>query len=477
MAIRTSDDYRNKLFQMKRNIYCNGKLIGRNDPILEPPINTVSTTFDAVNNPDLQDLVTTKSHITGDKIHRYTHVYQSQDDLLKKLQMTRTLCQKVGGCVQRCMAVDTLNAIGVTTKDIDQKYGTGYHENFQKYLNFYQKNDLVGNAAQTDPKGDRSKRPSKQADPDLYLRIVEKRSDGIIVKGAKVHNSIAPYCDELLVIPTRVMTPEESDWAVSFAIPADADGVTQIINVEYPRARKYLKAPYSTYGGADSVTVFDKVFVPWERVFMCGEYEFAGRLALSFANYHRHSYCGCKPAVTDIIMGATALVAEYNGVGTAQHIKDDLAELMALAETVYACGIAASLTAKVSSSGIYEPNSIYSNCGRFLAGKNILHEYEILVATSGGFPATIPPENDWYNEKTKDFLNKYIMRDPNVKAEDQHRLFRFIHDYTCSSAASYWQYAGVHGGGSPIMEKIGLRAQYDIESKKKLVKYLAGIRS
>jgi 4-hydroxyphenylacetate 3-monooxygenase/4-hydroxybutyryl-CoA dehydratase/vinylacetyl-CoA-Delta-isomerase len=461
---------------MKRNIHINGNLIGRDDPLLEAGINVVSTTFDAAADPDLKHLVTTKSHLNGEMIHRYTHVYQSADDLLKKLEMTRTLCRRVGGCVQRCMCVDTLNAIGVTSREIDQKYGTEYHHNFIKYLKYYQENDLVGNAAQTDPKGDRSQRPSRQADPDLYLRIVEKRNDGIVVRGAKCHNSIAPYADELLVVPTRVMMDEESDWAVSFAIPADADGIKQICSARFPKPRKHLSSPYSTYGIADSVTVFENVFVPWERVFMCGEREYAGRMALLFANFHRHSYCGCKPALTDVFMGATALVAEYNGVAKAHHIQDDIAELIALAETVYACGIAAALTSTKTASGIYEPNSLYSNCGRYLAGKNIYHEYDVLAAAAGGFPATIPPEEDWFNEETKHYLHKYIMRNPKVTAEDQHRLFRFISDFTCSAATGAWQYAGLHGGGSPIMERIGLRSQYDMESKKDLVKYLAGIK-
>lgn len=462
---------------MKRNVFINGKVIDRDDAQLENGINTVSTTFDAVTDPALKDLVTTKSHLSGETVHRYTHVYQSQDDLLKKLKMTRLLCQRVGGCVQRCMAVDTLNAIGITSKEIDDKYGTVYHQNFLKYLKYYQENDLVGNAAQTDPKGDRSKRPSKQVDPDLYLRVVEKKSDGIVVRGAKVHNSIAPYSDELMVVPTRAMTPEDSDWALSFIIPSDTDGVKLICRATAPRPRLHLDAPYNHYGLVDSVTVFDNVFVPWERVFMCGEHEFAGRLALSFANFHRHSYCGCKPAVTDIVMGATALVADYNGVGTAPHIREEVADLMALAETVYACGVAAALTGTKSSSGIFEPNAIYSNCGRYLAGKNIYHEYDILAATAGGWPATMPPEEDWFNEKTKDYLNKYIMRNPNVSADDQHRLFRFISDFSCSAVSGVWQYAGVHGGGSPVMERIGLRAQYDLESRKKMVQYLAGIKT
>lgn len=473
--MRSSEQYVERLKQMKPNVYIGGRRISRDDPILAPGINTIRVTFDVTTDEELKDLVTVESHILKERINRYTHVHQSTEDLLAKLEMTRRLCRKVGGCIQRCMASDALNAIGVVSKEIDDAKGTDYHQRFLKFLEYYQKNDLVGNAAQTDVKGDRSKRPHQQVDPDLYLRVVAKRADGIVVRGAKAHNSIAPYADELLVLPTRALTKEEGDWAVAFAIPADTEGVKLICRATAPRPRIKYHAPYNRFGLADSLTVFDDVFVPWERVFMCGEWEFAGRLALLFANYHRHSYCGCKPAVTDIIMGATALVAEYNGVGNAPHIRDELAELMAIAELVYAAGIAAAVQGRRTSSGIYEPASLYSNAGRYLAGKNIYHEYEILASAAGGLPATLPYEEEFINPETAAYLEKYIMRKPDVLPEQQHRLFRFISDFSCSAIAGVWQYAGVHGGGSPIMEKIGLRSVYDLESRKELVRHLAGI--
>lgn len=473
--MKSFKDYTERLFKMRPNVYVGGKLIRRDDPVLEPALNTIKVTYDAVHDPELSSLVVTKSHLTGEEINRFTHVHRSVDDLLKKQEMTRKLCHKVGGCIQRCMGVDALNAVGIVTKEIDEAKGTEYHKNFLKFLQYFQENNLVGNAAQTDVKGDRSRRPHEQADPDLYVRVVEKRSDGIVVRGAKAHNTAAPYCDEIIALPTRNLTREESDWAVAFAIPADTEGVKLICRVTSLRQRKELKAPGNEFGMADSLTVFDNVFVPWERVFMCGEWEFGARLALLFANYHRHSYCGCKPAVTDIMMGLTALAAEYNGVSRAPHIVDDITELMILAEIVYASGIAASVKGKETSSGIYEPDFLYSNTGRYLAGKNIYHEYDILASAAGGWPATMPYEDDWLNPETREDLNKYIMRNPAVSAENQHRLWRFISDLTVSSWGGVWQYAGVHGGGSPIMEKIGIRSQYDLKEKIKIAKYLCGI--
>ncbi len=358
---------------MKSNVYIDGKKIGRNDPILELPINTLKFTFDAVNDPELKDLLITKSHLTGETINRFTSLNLSIADLFTQQEMKRKCCHRVGGCVQRCMATDTLNAIGVVSKEIDEDKDTHYHDNFLEFLKYYQANDLVGSTAMTDAKGDRRLRPSQQKDPDLYLRVVEKNSKGIIVRGSKNHITMGPYVDEHLVVPTRNMTKEEGDWAVSFAIPADADGIKIISRVVTPRPRKKLKAPYNTYGVSDSVVVFDDVFVPWDRVFMCGEWEFAGRLALTFAGFHRHSYCGCKPAVTDIILGASALVADYSGIEKTAHVADELTELMIIGELVYASGIAAAAKATKTASGIYTPEFLYSNIGRYLAGIKIYH--------------------------------------------------------------------------------------------------------
>ena len=473
--MKTAEEYRKDLYRMKPNIHIGGECLRRDDPRLEPPINVVATTFDAAQDPELDGIATTTSHLTGEKINRFCNIHQSVEDLLRKQQMTRVLCHRVGGCIQRCMGIDGTNALSVITYDTDQKYGTEYHKRFLKFLEYFQKEDMVANCAQTDVKGDRSKRPHEQADPDLYLRIVERKSDGIVVKGAKAHNTIAPYAQEIIVVPTRALTPEESDWAVAFAVPGDWEGVHQIVRVANMRPRQYLKAPMATFGDAESLTVFDNVFVPWDRVFLCGETDMGGRLALQFAEYHRHSYTGCKPAVTDIIMGATALVADYNGVGNAQHIRIKLSHLIGVAELVYAAGIAAAHNSKKTGSGTYIPDSIFVNVGRRLAGENIFHEWEILCDVAGGWYATLPFEEDWYNEDTRKYLEKYTMRNPRISAENQHRIFRMISDLMASAWSGVELAGQYHGGGSPIMETIGLLRDYDLNSKKDVVKRLAGI--
>lgn len=473
--MRTSEQYRERLRKMRRNVYIGGELVDRDDERMMGAVRTLSTTFDVASDPQYQDLVTATSHLTGEKINRFCHIHQSVEDLHKKQDMTRALCRLTGGCIQRCMGVDAANAISVISYEVDQKYGTEYHKNFLKWLERFQREDLVGCCAQTDVKGDRSKRPHQQVDPDLYLHVVEKRSDGIVVRGAKAHNSEAAQADEILVVPTRMLTPEEGEWAVAFAIPADWDDVHLVVRPASPRPRKYIKSPASQLGMTDSLTIFDNAFIPWERVFLCGEWEFGGQLALLFALYHRHSYSGCKPAMNELLLGQVALAAEYNGIAGAHHVRDKLAEIIMVTELAYAAGFTASAKAVRSRSGTYIPDVVYCNVGRCLSGENVYHELQILADVAGGLPATLPYEEDFYNEKVGPLLHKYIMRNPKISAENQHRLFRMISDTLCSAYGGAAAVGGLHGGGSPIMEKIAITAQYDIEARKQMVKRLAGI--
>lgn len=473
--MRTSKDYVSDLKKMKPNIIIGGEVVGRDDPRLKPGIGVLSITFDKAFDPEYQDLLVTTSHITGKRINRWTHIPQCPYDLIQKQRMIRALCRLSGGCIQRCMGLDAIIALSIATKEIDDKYGTEYYKRFLNYLKYFQDRDLTAACAQTDVKGDRSKRPHEQADPDLYVHIVEERRDGIVVRGAKCSITAAAYTDEIIVIPTRAMTKEDRDYAVAFAIPADHENVRLITRPAWLRERRKYKAPFADIGVAESFIIFDDTFIPKERVFLCGEWEFARRLALLFANSHRHSYCGCKPAVSDIIAGAAALVAEYNGIERAPHVRDKISELIGAAELSYAAGIASAVLGEKTASGTFFPNPIYVNIGRRLMGERIYEEFKILTEIAGGLMVTLPFEDDFINEKTAKYLFKYIKRKANVPPENIYRCFKFLEDLGASSMAVWLQIAGVHGGGSPIMETITLMAEYDLEPLKNIAKYHAGI--
>jgi len=473
--LRTSEQYRADLLKMKPNIYIGGERLSRSDPRLQPGINVISTTFELAQDSDWEGLITTDSSIIGEKINRFNHLPQTPYDLMQKQKMIRLGAQRVGGCIQRCMGHDALTALSICTREIDEKKGTDYHRRFIEYLKYYQGNDLTAACAQTDMKGDRTKRPAEQIDPDAYVHVVEVKDDGIVVKGAKISITMAAYADEIIVIPTRALREEDKAYAVAFAIPADWERVRLITRPVWLRERKFITAPLCTYGVSDSVVIFDDAFIPRERVFMCQEWEFGRRLALLFADSHRHSYTGCKPAVSDILCGATALVAEANNIEKVPHVRQRLSEFAGGAELAYAAGIASALYGKKTPSGTFFPDPIYANVGRRLMGETIYHEFNILTEIAGGLSVTLPFEEDFYGEETKRDMSKYIVRNPNFSPEDSHRIWRFIENIGASPMAHWYAIAGVHGGGSPIMETITLNAEYDYEAKKNIAKYLAGI--
>jgi aromatic ring hydroxylase len=472
---------------MKHNIYLDGQTIDRTDEIQMDCINTIGTTYDEAVKPENQELCTAISHLTGNRINRFTHIHQNKEDLHRKQDMTRMLCQKVGGCIQRCMGIDGINAVYNVSYEADKlnNGATQYHENFKKWLTRFQAEDLVGCCAQTDAKGDRMLRPADQPNPSAYLRIKERLKDGIVVEGCKLHISEASVADEVIVLPTRALRAEDKDYAVAFAVPGDWDGLKQVVTIHNLRSREHFKRGFVP-GATDSYMIFDNCFVPWERVFLAGEYQHGGACALLFALFHRHSYSGCKPAIGDVMVGMAALAAEVNNVHKESHIREKLAELIMTTELGYAAGYTASDLGKSEvyipgvgfmpyGPGSYIPHSIYCNVGRCMTGEAVFREAEILCDISGGIPATFPHEKDFVNPATGDLLLKYTKRNPKMSVEDQAQFWRGMGDWLCSANGGIMNVGNYHGGGSPIMEQIAITTQYDIESRKKLVKYLAGM--
>ncbi len=475
-GMRTPEEYASDLKKMGKNLYIGGEEVGRDDERLRGNLKVMQTTFELAQNPDWKGVMTAQSSLTGKEVNRFTHLPQNPRDLLQKQKMIRLTATRVGGCIQRCMGQDAIVALSIATKEMDDKLGTDYHERFLAYLKEYQEKDWAGACCQTDSKGDRVKRPFEQQEPDAYVHIVEERSDGIVVSGLKISITMAAVADELIVVPTRALTEKDRDYAVAFAIPADWENVRLITRPVWLRERMKFKSHYAEMGNSESVIVFENTFIPKERVFMCGEWEFGRRLALLFADSHRFSYTGCKPAVSDILCGTSALVAEANNIERVSHVKEKLSEIAGTGELAFAAGIAAAMYGEKTASGTYMPNIVFSNVGRRLMGEFIYHEFNILTEIAGGLSVTLPFEADFLAEKTQKDLEKLMKRNPKMSYEDACRVWRHVENVAASPMSAWYQIAGVHGGGSPIMETIALNIETDYEAKKDIARYLAGIK-
>jgi 4-hydroxybutyryl-CoA dehydratase/vinylacetyl-CoA-Delta-isomerase len=406
-------------------------------------------------------------------------LHQNTEDLVKKVKMQRLLGQKTAACFQRCVGMDAINAVDSVAYEMDNKLGTQYHERFVSFLTRMQEEDWTVDGAMTDPKGDRGLSPSQQADPDLFVHVVEKREDGIVVSGAKAHQTGAINSHWILVMPTISMGKADADYAVSFVAPADAAGVFYIYGRQSCDTRKLeggeIDVGNRRFGGHEALMVFDRVFIPWENVFMCGEYEFSGLLVERFAGYHRQSYGGCKVGVGDVLIGAAALAADYNGAAKASHVKDKLIEMVHLNETLYACGIACSAEGAKTASGTYLIDLLLAN----VCKQNVTRfPYEIARLAediAGGLMVTMPSEKDLKHPEIGKVVEKYFQGVAAVPTESRMRILRLIENMTLGTAAVGYRTESMHGAGSPQAQRIMISRQGNLEHKKELAKAIAGI--
>ena len=482
MALMTGEQYVESMRKMNLQVYMFGKKIDNpvDHPILRPSLNSVKATYDLAQDPQYEDLMTAVSPYTGGKVNRFTHIHQNTTDLMNKVKMQRLLGQQTAACFQRCVGMDAFNATFSTTYEIDKKYGTKYHENFVKYLTMCQEKDYTIDGAMTDPKGDRGLAPHAQEDPDLYLHVVERRPDGIVVRGAKAHQTGIINSHEVIVMPTISMGPDDKDYAVAFAVPTDAEGIMMIIGRQSCDTRKMeeynsIDVGNSEFGGVEALVVFNDVFVPNDRIFLNGETEFAGMLVERFAGYHRQSYGGCKVGVGDVLIGAAAVAADYNGVPKASHIKDKLIEMQHLNETLYCCGIACSAEGHPTESGNYIIDLLLAN----VCKQNVTRfPYEIARLAediAGGIVVTAPSEADLRSDITGPYVKKYLVGTKGVSVENRLRILRLIENLCLGTAAVGYRTESMHGAGSPQAQRIMIARQGNLPMKKALAKKIAKV--
>ncbi|NHJ23743.1 MAG: 4-hydroxybutyryl-CoA dehydratase [Candidatus Lokiarchaeota archaeon] len=480
MPLKTPEEY---LESIKRpvNLYMFGEKVKEfwNHPIIKPSINTVMKIYELAQNEQYKDIMTTTSHLTGEIINRFTHIHQSTDDLIKKVKMQRLLGQHTACCFQRCVGFDAANALYSVTFEMDKKCGTNYHDRFKKYWIEVQNQDLMVDGAMTDTKGDRSKRPAEQPDPDAYLHIVDENDDGIVVRGAKVHQTGYLNSHRAIIMPTLALRPGEENYAVSFGIDTNAKGITMIYGRQSCDTRKIEEGKLDIgnfmFGGQEIFVVFEDVFVPKKNIFMKGEVEFSGELVNRFAGFHRQSYGGCKVGVGDVLIGATALIAEYNGADKASHVKDKLVEMTHLNETLYSCGIACSSLGFQRDAGNYEMDMLLAN----VCKQNVTRfPYEIgrlAEDLAGGIICTMPSELDMKSEEIGPLVEKYLSTCEGICAEDRYKVLRFIENLTMGVASVSYRTESMHGAGSPQAQRIMISRQANLEEKKKLVKKILKI--
>lgn len=476
MAIKTKEEYIESLRKMNPVVYMFGERITNvvDNPRLRAGIEATAATYEAANMAEYRHSMVTESPLIGEAVNRFTLPPTSIEDLVARVKNNRMLGGRVGTCFQRCTGLDCMSALSIVTYNIDQKYGTEYYARFLEFLKHVQKNDLTCNAGVTDVKGDRSLNPHEQPDKDMYLRVVERRHDGIVVRGAKAHQTGSLSSHEIIVLPTRALKKEDKDYAVAFAIPTDTPGLIHVVGRSTLDMRELQgcdigNTKYSKYC---PTVIFNDVFVPWERVFMCGETEFAGDLVMRFSAFHRQSHGGCKAGKIDCMIGAALTMMDYNGTAKLSHLRQKIIDMIHRAETLYGCSIAASYEGKRQPSGTYFIDPVLANASKIHEGKEMAEVGRLLVDIAGGYVCDLPSDRDLANPEIGPLVMKYMQGAAGVPVENRIKMLRLVEKLALESADTV---SDIHGGGSAEAHRITIMRETDLEGKKKLSKRLAGI--
>ncbi len=479
MPIRTAAQYIESLRGRKLRVYLFGELVDEpvDHPVIRPSINAVAETYALAE--EEPELATAQSKLSGQRVNRFLQVTQDVDDVVMQNRMQRRLGQRTGTCFQRCVGMDAINALYSVTHDIDQAKGSDYHVRFREFVTHMQRENFVVGGAMTDAKGDRSKAPHEQEDADMFLRVVERRPDGVVVRGAKMHQTGCINSHWLLVMPTMRLGEADRDYAVCAAIPVDHPGITYIYGRQSCDGRALedteIDLGNARFGGQEAMIIFEDVFVPFSHVFMEGEWQFAASLVERFTAYHRRSYV-CKTGLGDVIIGAAATIADYNGVAKASHVRDKLVEMTHLNETIYGAGIASSHESKPTAAGNYQCDDMLANVCKHNVTRFPYELSRLAQDLAGGLMVTLPSDADFKNEQTKPLLEKYLAGRPGVSVDNRRRVLRLIENMTMGRNAVGYLTESMHGAGSPQAQRVQIARLADFEGKKRLAKKLAGIK-
>ena len=476
MAIKTPEKYLASLRELKPTAYMFGEKIGNvvDNPRIRAGINATGATYELAGHEKYSHLITTFSPLIGEPVNRFTLPPQSIEDLVMRVKINRILGSHVGTCHQRCTGLDCLCALSIVTYDIDKKYKTHYYDRFIEFLKYVQRNDLTGNASVTDVKGDRNLSPHEQSDKDMYLRVVEQSKEGMIVRGAKVHQTGSLSAHEVIVLPTRAMQKGDEDYALAFAIPSDTKGLIHVVgrNSMDTREIEGVDCGNIRYSKYCPTLIFDEVFVPWDRVFMFKEVEFAGEMVSRFSAFHRQSHGGCKSGKIDVMTGAALLMMEYNGTTKIGQHREKVINMIHMAETLYGCSLAASYEGKKEPSGTYFIDPILANASKIHEGKEMAEVTRLLIDVTGGYVADLPSDRDFENSDIGELLKKYLKGATGVPVEKRIKMLRLVEKMAMESADTI---SDIHGGGSPAAHRVTIFRESDFDYKKRCAKRLAGI--
>ncbi len=475
--MRTVEEYRASL-RDGRTVYYEGQRVSdvTAHPVLRVAIDHAALDYVMPEDPRYRALAVAP-HPHGGEMSRYFAFPMSAEDLLRRMELIET-GTRLGGTVVPLLkeiGTDALFALHLIAHEMDKALGTRYLDRVRAFYAHCRDGDVAMAVAQTDVKGDRGAGPSEQAHPDYYLRIVEERSDGIVVRGAKVHTSVSMNANELIVLPTRALGEQDRAYAVAFALPLATRGLSLIVSPYGGHPTSSFERPLSArHRMMESLTVFDDVFVPRDRVFLQGEVQYAGPLARTFVEFHRFTAISYKLPLVDLLAGAAQLIAEYNGIERAGHVRDKITWLAAYAQTLRALARMAAYDCSRRALGLAVPDPGTVNIAKLHFAGQFHQAVAYVQEIAGGLLVTAPGEADWRSPETRPVLERYL-GGKGIGAEARLRLLHLITDVTTAELGGYHAVLAIHAEGSIEAEKLTIYRTAPLANYVALARELAGI--
>lgn len=466
MGLRNAEQYIESL-RDGREVYIHGERVEdiTKHPSLRKAIDHGAIDYELDKRPELRDLLVTRSSKTGNEIRRYFELPRKPEDLLRRQELIETTTRNGGSVVifMKEIGTDALNALNMVCYEMDMKHGSDYSGRVARYWRYLEENDLSMAGAVTDVKGDRKLRPSQQEMPYYYLKVVARRPDGVVVRGAKVHTTSAPITNELIVLPTRAMAENDKDYCIAFGTPVNAKGIKIISRPERGDLGVFDYPLSSRHTTLEAMTIFEDVFVPKERIFMDGEWEFAGALANCFATWHRFTGISYKYPFAEMMIGAAALIGDYNGVPHASHIQDRITDLVIYAQCIKTFGRAAALECVITENGVAYPNPLLCNIGKYLFAANYHTSMKALQEVAGGLVVTGPTEADCENPATREYIERYLGGRKGVDAISRLKVMKLIRDMGSTEGAGEWWVGTLHGEGSLQAQRLSISRGFNVK--------------
>jgi len=477
VAIKTSQEFREDLKRLNPSVYMLGEKVENvwDHPAFQSTLNLLGTLHDFSFDEEFKARSVVHSPLVNEPVRRLNlHIQTTAEDSIEKCRLTREVTQRR---ICTWCGSNILCLVWAATYEADRTHGGEYHQRFVEFARHLMRNDSNILLGMMDPKGDRTLPPSRQKNV-TGVKVVRRDAKGIVVRGAKVHTSYGCCAQELLVLPCRALGEDDRDYAVSFAVPSDTPGVHFVCRPApgRNRAEDEMECPIgSAIGAVEGMTVFEDVFVPWDRVFLCGEWDMAARFPYFFGNIQRQSKCSCLAGHTDLVCGVAALAAEVNGLGMkVTHIRDKITRLMVEAEAAHGCALGAAVEGGLHESGVWVPSTLTANAGlnyiKSLAGEHI----QLLHDIAGGLIVTMPTEADYKNPTIKAWMDEFLCGSSRYTTQERLRALHLAREIAATNFTGYFMGWAVNASGSPMAAEVMVRSEYDLKKRMDIARNWAG---